>query len=106
MQFTIESCVREHHFSKQFCTPEVGRLGDSNDVYAVAVEPDATKTFQIKRNNDLSSFQLHFITNFVLTEPKLAHGQVKFPARSISHFVLNIIMAKTGHGSTATSKFC
>ena len=26
---------------------------------------------------------------------KLAHGPVKFPARSISHFAMNIIMAKT-----------
>ena len=24
IEFTIKSCVREHHFSKEFCTPEVG----------------------------------------------------------------------------------
>ena len=24
MEFTIESYVREHHFSKEFCAPEVG----------------------------------------------------------------------------------
>ena len=35
-----------------------------------------------------------FIIDFVLTERKLAHGPVKFPARLISHFVMNIIMAK------------
>jgi len=70
--------------------------GDPNDMYAVAVKTNATKTVLIKCNNDLSSFWLHFIINFVLTEPKLAHGPVKFPARSISHFVVNIIMAKTG----------
>ena len=68
---------------------------DLNNVYAVAVKTDETKTVQIKCNNDLSSFQLHFI-NFVLTEPKLGHGLVKFPTRSISHVVMNIIMAKTG----------
>ena len=31
-------------------------------------KPDATKAVQIKCNNNLSSFQLHFIANFVLTE--------------------------------------
>ena len=86
-----------------------------------AVKSDATKTVQIKRNNNLSSndmnnqiqynnnkmilftivnynlssFQLHFIITFALSEPKLAHGPVKFPACLISHFVMNIIMAKT-----------
>ena len=70
--------------------------GDSNDVYTVAVKTDATKTVRSKRNNDLLSFQMHFTINFVVTNPKLAHGPVKFQARSISHFVMNIIMAKTG----------
>ena len=37
-------------------------------MYGVAVKPHATKAVQIKCNSDLSSFQLHFITNFVLTE--------------------------------------
>ena len=63
-------------------------------MYTGAVKTDATKTVQIKRNNDLCSFQLHFIIDFVLTERKLAHGPVEFPARLISHFVMNIIMAK------------
>ncbi len=57
--------------------------GDSNDVYTVAVKTDATKTVQSKRNNDLLSFKLHFIVTFVITNPKLAHGPVKFPARLI-----------------------
>ena len=47
----------------------------------------------MKCNNNLSSFWLHYIINFVLTEPKLAQGPVKFPAHSISHFVMNIVMA-------------
>ena len=51
--------------------------GDPNDVYTVAVKTDSTKTVHIKCNIDLSSFQLHFIINFVLTETKLAHGPVK-----------------------------
>ena len=61
-----------------------------------------TKAVQIKCNNNLSGFQLHFITNFVLTEPKLVcveggnkvefPGLVEFPARLISYFVMNIIM--------------
>ena len=100
MEFTIESCVRGHRFSKEFCTPKEKSWlvcqrdeGDSNDVYTVAVKTDGTKTVQIKRSNDLVSFHLHLIIDFVLTERKLAHGNVKFPACSISHFALNIIMA-------------
>ena len=58
------------------------------------IKTNMTKTVQIKCNNNLSSFQLHFIINFVLTEPKLAHGLVKFLACLISHFVMNVIMAK------------
>ena len=69
--------------------------GGPNDVYTVTVKTDGTKTVQSKRNNDLFSFELHLIIDFVLTERKLAHGPVKFPARSISHFAMNIIMAKT-----------
>ena len=87
MEFTIESCIRGHRFSKEFCTlKEKSSLvcqrkeGNPNDVYTVAVKTDETKTVQIKRNNDLLSFQLHLIIDFVLTERKLAHGPVKFPA--------------------------
>ena len=69
--------------------------GGPNDVYTVTVKTDGTKTVQSKRNNDLFSFELHLIIDFVLTERKLAHGSVKFPARSISYFAMNIIMAKT-----------
>ena len=68
--------------------------GDTNNVYAVALKTDTTKTVQLKCNNDLFIFQLHFIINFVLTERKLAHSPIKFPACSISHFGRNI-MAKT-----------
>ena len=68
-----------------------------------AVKTDGTKTVQIKRNNDLVSFQLHLIIDFVLTERKLAHGNVKFPERSISHFAMNIIMAKTGSTAKVNS---
>ena len=69
--------------------------GGPNDVYTVTVKTDGTKTVQGKRNNDLSSSELHLIINFALTERKLAHGPVKFPVHSISHFAMNIIMAKT-----------
>ena len=60
--------------------------GDLNDLYTVAVKTGATKTVQIKRNNDLSSFQLHFVIDFVLTEWKLAHGSVRFPPCLINPF--------------------
>ena len=62
--------------------------GDPNDSYAVTVNTNLTKSVQIKCNNNLSSFQLHFIINLVLTEPKLSHGPVKFPVCLISHFVM------------------
>ena len=78
--------------------------GNPNDVYVVTKKTDMTKTVKIKPNNDLSSFQLPFIINFIQTERKLTHGLVEFPARLVSHFVMNIIMAKTG--STAKVKFC
>ena len=77
--------------------------GDPNDVYTVTVKTDGTKTVQCKRNNDFLSFQLHLIIDFVLTQWKLAHGPVKFPARLISHFAMNIIMAKTGSTAKVNS---
>ena len=110
MEFTIESCVRGHRFSKECCTPKEKSWlvcqreeGDSDDVYTVAVKTDGPKTVQIKHRNDLVSFQLHLIMDCVLTERKLAHGPVKFPARSISHFAMNIIIAKTGSISKVNS---
>ena len=69
-------------------------------MYEVAVKTDETKTVQIKCNKDLLSYQLHLIINFVLTERKLAHGPVKFPARLISHFAMNIIIIMAKPGST------
>ncbi len=77
--------------------------GDPNDVYTVAVKTNVTKTVQSKCNNDLLCFQLYFIITFVGTNVKLAHGPVKFPARLISHFVMNIIMAKTGSTAKVNS---
>ena len=65
---------------------------DPDNVYSFAVKIDVTKTVQIKCNNYLFSFQLHFIINFVLTEPKLPS---EISACSISLF-MNVIMAKTG----------
>ena len=63
MEFTIESCVRGHCFSKEFYTLKERWLvcqreeGDPNDVYKVTVKTDGTKTVQSKCNNDLLSFQ-------------------------------------------------
>ena len=77
--------------------------GDPNDVYTVTVKTDGTKTVQSKRNNDLLSFQLHLVIDFILTQWKLAQGPVRFPARSTSHFAMNIIMAKTGSTAKVNS---
>ena len=48
MEFIIDSCVRGHHVSKEFWTPELGKElscqceeGNLNDVYAVAAKTDA-----------------------------------------------------------------
>ena len=68
------------------------------------VKTDGTKTVQSKRTNDLFSFELHLVIDFVLTEQKLAHGPVKFLARSISHFAMNIIMAKTDSTAKVNSE--
>ena len=97
MEFTIESCIRGHRFSREFCTPKKSLLvcqreeGDLNNMYTTGM-----KTVQIKRNKDLLSFQLHLIIDFILTEERLAHSLSKFLVCSISHFAMNIIMAKTG----------
>ena len=77
--------------------------GGPNDMYTVTVKTDGTKTVQSKCNNDLFRFELHLIIDFVLTERKLAHGPVKFPVHSISHFAMNIIMAKTGSTAKVNS---
>ncbi len=69
MEFTIESCARGIIYPKSFVHWRWGKSllvcqreeGNPNDVYTVAVKTDATKTVQTKRNNDLLSFQLHFI---------------------------------------------
>ena len=59
-------------------------------MYTVTVKTDGTKTVQSKRNNDLFTFELNLIIDFILTERKLAHGPVKYPARSISHFAISL----------------
>ena len=95
IEFTIKSCVRGHHFSKEFCTPEVEeelaclsrRRRRSKRRVRGPVNTDGTKIVQSKRNSDLLSFHLHFIINFVLTEPKLTHGPIIIPARLSNHFV-------------------
>ena len=60
--------------------------GDPNDVYRVAVKTDGMKTVQIKRNNDLSSFQ-HFIIDFA--------NSPKFPA--IRYIVYSIQFGRSVH---------
>ena len=97
MEFTIESCVLGHHITspKSFVhwRWEKSLLvcqrkeGDPNNGYAGAVKTDATRTVQIKCNNYLSSFQLHFIINFILTEPKLAHIFHSFIHMDVSPFI-------------------
>lgn len=49
----------------------------------------------------MQSASISSAINFILTEPKLAHGPVKFSVHSISHFVMDIIIAKTGKVNSA-----
>ena len=58
MEFTIESCLRGHHFSRVLYIGGGGRVGlsvnvheegDPNDVYMVTIKTDVTKTVQSKR---------------------------------------------------------
>ena len=72
-------------------------------MYTVTVKTNGTKTVQMKLNNDLLSFQLRLIIDFVLTERKLAHGPITFPARSIGHFAMNIIIVETGSTAKVNS---
>ena len=100
MEFTFESCVYTGTSLLQRVLYTEGKSwlvcqceeGGPNDVYMVTVKTNGTKTVQSERNNDLFSFELHLIIDFVLTERKLAHSPVKFPERSISHFAMNIII--------------
>ena len=55
--------------------PEVGgklacqrEKGNPNKVKTVSVKADSTKTLQIKHNDNLYSFQSHFIMNFILSQ--------------------------------------
>ena len=59
--------------------------GGPNDVYTVTVKTDGTKTERFVQ------FSVAFNHRF-RPEWKLAHGPVKFPACSISHFAKNIII--------------
>ena len=87
IEFSIESCVRGHHFSKEFCIPKVGeelaclstRGRQSKRRVCSHCKDWHNENNPVKCNNDLSSFHLHFIITFILTDPKLAHGPVKFP---------------------------
>ena len=110
MDFTINSCVRGHHVSKEICTAEVGeelacqREEGNHDVYAVTVKTnDGIVVCHLPRKIG-SLFSVSALEWY--DRPKLAHGSVKFPARSISHFAMNIIMAKTFSTAKVNSAKC
>ena len=107
----MERCVRRHRFSKEFCTPKVEeelaclstRGRRSKRRVHGHCKDQRNKNSQIKLNNDLLSFQLRLIIDFVLTERKLAHGSITFPAQSIGHFAMNIIIVETGSTAKVNS---
>ena len=92
MEFTINSCVQGYHVSKGFWTPEVACQRNPNDVYVVAVKTNAGVIVGHLPRKIGSLFSVSASEWY--DRWKLAHGPVKFPPRSISHFAMNIIMAK------------
>ena len=97
MEFTIDSCVRVYHVSKGLWTLEVGEelacQHNLNNVYPVAVQTDAGVVVGLLSRKIGSLFSV-FASEWY-GRSKLAHGPVKFPASSVSHFAMNIIMAQT-----------
>ena len=110
-EFTIDICVREHHLSNEFWTLEVREElachceeGNPNDVYAITVKTNAgfvVGHFPRKIGNLLSVSASEWYD-----WSKLAHGLFKFAVRSISHFAINIIMAKTFSTTKVNSVKC
>ena len=111
MEFTIDNCVWGHHIFKEFWTLEVGKElachheeGNPNDVYTFAVKTNAG--FIVghfpRKTGSLFSVSVSEWYDW----PKLAHNPVKFPAPSISHFAMNIIMAKTCSTTKVNSAKC
>ena len=100
MEFAIDSCVLGQHVSKEFWTLDVGEelacqrdKGNPNDLYVVAVKTDAGTVVGHLPRKIGSLFSVSASEWY--DRLKLAHGPVEFPAHSISHFAMNIIMAKT-----------
>ena len=99
MEFTIGSCVLGQHVSKEFWTPDVAEelacqrdKGNPNYLYVVAVKTDVGIVVGHLPRNIGSLFSVSASEWYRL---KLAHVPVEFPTRSISHFAMNIILAKT-----------
>ena len=95
IELNIDSCVQGHMTQRVSDTGGGRRLGllmrERRSKWRVRScckgRPTQRKTIQIKHSNHLYSLESHFISNFVLTEPKPAHGSVKLPACSISHLL-------------------
>ena len=108
MEFTINSCVRGYHVSKGFWTPEVGEelacQCNPNDVYVVVVKTNAGVAAGHLPRKIGSLFSVSASEWY--NQSKLAHGPVKFSARSISHFAMNIIMAKAFSTAKVNSAKC
>ena len=97
---------------QRLLTPEAGeelacqrKKGNPNDVYSVAVRLTLVSLSATFRGS-LAACSLHVSASEWYDRPKLAHGPVKFSARSISHFAMNIIMAKTFSTAKVNSAKC
>ena len=109
IEFTIDSCVRGQHVSKEFWTLEVGEEfacreeGNPNDVYVVAVKIEAGIVVGHLPRKIFTACSLFLHQGYHL---KIAHSPVKFPAFSISHFAMNSIMVKTFSTAKVDSTKC
>ena len=110
IEFTIDSCVRGHHVSKELWKPKVEELtcqreeGNLNYVCVVIVKTD-TGIVVGHLPRKISSL-LSVSASEWYNQLKLAHSLVQLPAHSISHFAMNIIMAKTFSTAKVNSAKC
>ena len=102
MEFTIDSCVRGYHVSKGFWTLEVGE--------ELACQRHPNNGYGCRCGVGHIPRKISSLFSVSASEwydqSKLPHGPVKFPAHSISHFAMNIIMAKTFSTAKVNSAKC
>ena len=98
LEFTINRCIQGHHILKNFGHQKRrvvlltrGRQSKWRVCSPVKTDAGLVAGHLPRKIGNLLSVSVSDWYN----RPKLAHDPVKFSARSISHFAMNIIIAKT-----------